>query len=333
MNTPSSIKTNVPLAEKTWFKTGGNARFYAEPTTALEFKELIAWAAEHKLELFMLGEGANILISDEGFDGLVIKPQLKYVAHQQSDGAHALVTAGAGTDFAELITYCLANNLGGLHEFSGIPGSVGGSVFINIHYFEHLLSQFLVSAMVIERATGKLLIVDNAWFGFSYNQSRLQDQEHYLIDAYFRLPFMTDLETAYARGRHDEIIRHRARRYPQQRTCGSFFRNFHNDEVSLEIGGKKMIYIGYYLDRLGIKGQLSAGNAFISPLHANMIVTSEGACSADVIALATIMQERVFKTFGILPEPECRLVGFATYPLVMPTLTSTQDEHVSSPRV
>lgn len=306
-----TILEQVPLADKNWFRTGGPARFYCEPTTAEQMSQAVQWAQEHAQEIFVLGEGANLLISDDGFDGLVIRPQIKNI--EQNDN---LVTAGAGLSVPELITWCLEHKLLGLEEFSGIPGTVGGSVFINIHYFEFLLSKFLVSATVVEKATGRLMTVDPAWFNFGYNYSTLHEHQHYLVDATFTLTPCTDLEAAYAHGRSVEIIRHRARRYPTARTCGSFFRNFFDSEIHHEINGKKVPFVAYYLDKIGVKGALRSGNAVVSYLHANMLVTETGATSSDVINLARTMQQMVFDQFGLIPHAECQFIGFKEYPVM-----------------
>lgn len=310
------IHQNIPLADKNWFKTGGPAKFYAEPKTAYEFAQALDFARNSKLAIFILGEGANILISDDGFDGLVIKPQLKEMSYSQVDHHEIQLTAGAGVTMPDLIEYCLAHNILGLEEFSGIPGTVGGSVYINLHYFEFLLDQFLVSATVINKTTGIVETVAPAWFNFGYNQSTLLDENYYLVDATFKLKKATDLETAYAKGRRVEIIRHRASRYPKTGTCGSFFRNFHEDEVTMESNGKKMIFVAYYLDKIGVKGQLSVGDAIVSHQHANMLVNRGKATSADIIAVARKMQELVQQHFGITPQVECRLIGFEKWPLL-----------------
>lgn len=310
-----SIEDNVPLAEKTWFKTGGPARFYTEPHSKSDFQEALMYAQHYNLPLFILGEGANILISDEGFDGLVIKPRITTLEHWHTQEG-SFVKAGAGVTFKDLITYCLEHELVGLEEFSGIPGTVGGSVFINIHYFEFLLSSFLVNATVLEKATGALLHVDHDWFNFSYNYSRLHQSEHYLIDATFALKKSSQLEAAYAKGRSDEIIRQRARRYPLERTCGSFFRNFFESELLASNHVRKITHVAYYFDTLGFKGQLSSGYACVSHKHANMIVTAPQASSQDVINLARTMQTLVQKNFGITPQPECKLIGFKEHPLL-----------------
>lgn len=313
---PVFIQKNISLADKNWFKTGGQARFYCEPINEEEFKAAVVFARNSNLPIFVLGTGANILISDAGFDGLVIRPTLNKFSILTKDSHFSLVTAQAGVDFGNLIDFCLKNNLVGLEEFSGIPGTVGGSVYINIHYFEFLLSHFLVKARVLDTLDATIVEVDNAWFEFGYDQSKLFDKRFYLVDATFSVRNVSDLEAAYARGRSHEMTRLRNRRYPTSNTCGSFFRNFHNDEVSLEVNGKKMIFVAYYLDKLGIKGALRCGNAIVSHQHANMFVTLPGATSTDVVQLAQTIQEMVKKEFGIVPQPECQLIGFKEWPLL-----------------
>lgn len=310
---PFKIETNVPLADKNWFQTGGPARYYCEPTTANEFAQAISFAHHENLETFVLGQGANVLISDDGFNGLVIRPQLLDISFMQYDQTTAHVKVGAGVVMHDLINYCLNHNMTNLEEFSGIPGTVGGSVYINLHYYEFLLEQFLVNAQLINSKTGSLITVDPTWFKFGYDQSKLQEKEYYLLNATFELKHATDLLIAHARGRHEEIIRHRYRRYPSKRTCGSFFRNFSPNEV--QHTEKKLIYVAYYLDKLGIKGELSIGNAIISYQHANMIVNQGNATSTDIIQLAQRMQQLVYEQFGIKPQPECQLIGFTTNPL------------------
>ena len=306
-----NIESNVSLKDKNWFKTGGPAKQYCEPQTDKEFKQALEYAQKNNLEIFILGDGANILISDDGFDGLVIHPQLKEIFHKDN-----LVTAGSGALMEDLIEYCLNNNLVGLEEFSNIPGTVGGGVYINLHYFQFFLADFLVSATLIEKETGNIITVDTDWFEYGYDQSKLMEHNHFVLSATFKLKPVSDIEIAYARGRRLEITRHRMSRYPNGHTCGSFFRNFHEDEVTLESNGRKAIWVAYYLDKIGVKGVLKSGGALVSYQHANMLVNQGKATSADLISLARQMQELVKKEFGIIPQPECLLVGFKEYPLL-----------------
>jgi len=311
-----AIQENVPLKNKTWFNTGGSAAFYCQPSNGLEFQEAITFAQKHDLEIFVLGHGANILMSDDGFDGLVIHPNIQALKIADYENDQVLVTAGAGVSMEKLITYALENNCTGLEDFSGIPGSIGGSVYINLHYFDKLIEQFLVTVEIIERTTGTIMTVDKNWFNFGYDRSKLMEHNHYVIAATLRLKKATDLEVAYAKGRSTEIIRHRVSRYPNKNTCGSFFRNFHEHEVTLTVNNKKAIWVAYYLDKIGVKGALKIGDASVSYQHANMLVTGPQATSTDVATLARTMQELVFKEFGIIPQPECILIGFKNNPLL-----------------
>lgn len=312
----SIIQSGVPLNDKNWFRTGGKARFFAQPHSIETFCEALQFSNTHDLPLFLLGNGANVLISDTGFDGIVIQPQLKDIALIKADNNTVLVTAGSGVLISDLIHFCLNNQILGLEEFSGIPGTVGGSVYINLHYFQFLLSQFLASASVINRKTGVIETVDTSWFDFGYNTSRLQSNTHYLLNATFKLRYATVIETAHAQGRSIEIIRHRKNRYPNSNTCGSFFRNFLEHEITLIINDKKMTFVAYYLDKIGIKGALSVGDAIVSYQHANMIINRGNATSNDIITVARSMQEQVVQHYGIIPRTECILVGFESYPLL-----------------
>lgn len=316
---PSYIQHNIPLSQRTWFGTGGPAKFYTEPTTIEELTNSVDWAKENNLPIFMLGKGANILISDDGFNGLVIHPKIKTIFHEIKTKTTAEVTAGAGVEIDEIIEYCLENKLIGLEEFSAIPGTIGGAIFINIHYFSHLLSHFVLHATVLEIASGKIETVPAEWFSFGYDQSRLHGGEYILVDATFSVTPTSDVNTAYAHGRADEISRHRKQRYPYRGTCGSFFKNFSPEDVTIISNGKKAIWVGYYLDQLGVKGELHVGGASVSHKHANMIVNNRNATSQDILSLARLMQKKIYDHYGLLAEPECQLIGFSNYPLLKKT--------------
>ena len=305
------IKENISLSDKNWFKTGGSARYFCEPEDISQLMFALDFSQKKNLDIFFLGQGANILISDNGFDGIVIKSNLKFInILENALDNYIYLKVGSGATIDQLINYCLNNNIVGLEEFSGIPGTVGGAVFINIHYFEHLFSDFIIEAEIINK-DGKIFNVDKSWFNFGYNYSKLQEN-YYLVSVTFKLKKANDLQINYAKGRSAEIIRHRNRRYPKENTCGSFFRNF----FEYELNNNKYIYIAYYLDKLSIKGELSHGGAIVSEKHANMIVNYNNATSTDIIELAKKMQVLVYNKFKLLPKTECCLIGFKNYPLL-----------------
>jgi UDP-N-acetylmuramate dehydrogenase len=323
---PNTISENISLADKNWFRTGGTTRFYCAPTSSDEFVAAIEWAQQEKHPIFVLGEGANILVADEGFPGLVIRPQLQKIAvtYDTSEGKSTnetsdtsipvAITAEAGVSFPQLIQFCLQRHIIGPEEFSGIPGSVGGACYINLHYDRHFLADFFLSGKVIHATSGKITEQPKDWFQFGYDQSTLMNKEYYLLEATFEFQQRDALAAAYARGKSDEMIKYRARAYPIANTCGSFFRNLHPEEVEQVKNVKaaqKLKFIAYYLDRLGIKGELQRGQAKVSHRHANMFETLPGAKSADIIQLAQTIQKMVRDRFGFTPIPECQLLGIS----------------------
>ncbi len=323
------IYKNVSLKDKNWFKTGGNAKFFCQTQNEKEFKEALEFSCKNKLEIFVLGEGANVLISDEGFDGLVINPKSTQISILDKDKLpekypkidvlnpnEELVLAETGTKMKDLINFCLDKNLINLEEFSGIPGTVGGSIFINIHHFEFFLAPFLFAAQIINKKTLEVSWVKPPWFKFGYDSSRLQKERHFLLASIFKLKKVSLLQASYAKGRRDEMIRQRNKKYPISNTCGSFFRNFYENEITQKTGNKKIIYAAYYLDKIGVKGVLKEGGAIVSHRHANMLVNQNNATTNDIINLARQMQLLVYNNFRIILQPECRLIGFKKYPLL-----------------
>ena len=304
------IQKNISLKNKNWFSTGGKTKYFCKPTNENEFKKSLQFAKQNKLKIFVLGKGANILISDEGFDGITIKPELNKIKIKNN-----IIEAGSGVNIQQLIDHCLENNLIGLEEFSNIPGTIGGAVYINIHYIDHFLSDFLIKAKIINKNSGEIIDVDKNWFNFGYDQSKLQNKDFFLISATFKLKLVNNIKSEYAKGRRDEIIRHRQRSYPTKNTCGSFFRNFYKNEINFKINDKKILSVAYYLDKVGIKGELKVGNAMVSSKHANMIETLKNATSEDVINLAKKMQVLVYKKYKIIPKSECVFIGFVKKPI------------------
>ena len=306
-----NIKKNISLKDKNEFKTGGVAAEYGAPTTHNEFCEHLAYADAKNIDVAVLGGGANVLISDKGYDGLLIRPNLTDISYDESTKN---ITVGSGSSIQTCIDWALDNNLIGLEEFSGIPGTIGGAAYMNIHYFSFFISDHFLHGTVISKKTLEIKTVTRDWFEFGYDQSRLQKKDHFLLDATLKITKVDDIKTAYTKGRRDEIIRHRNSRYPTSHTCGSFFRNFCDDELK-NVVGKKLPFVAYYLDKLGIKGELSVGGAIVSHKHANMIVNHGNATSNDIVALARKMQEMVFERFSIVPQSECQFIGFDSYPL------------------
>jgi UDP-N-acetylmuramate dehydrogenase len=316
MNIPLFIQKNIPLNDKNWFKVGGPAEFFAEIKNNENLHEAIEFAKMYSLQITILGSGANVLISDEGIRGLVIHINMQDIVILEKTDEYAYVEVGAGLRIEDLINWGIDNQLLGLEEFSGIPSSVGGALYINLHYFKFLIQDFLMNATIFNIETNKIEKVTTEWFEYKYDYSKIFEKKYIILSGIFKLKISTELESMYAMGRSHEIIRHRKQRYPYEYTCGSFFQNFAENEVSLVSDtGKKIIFAAYYLDQVGVKGVLKIGGAMVSHKHANMIVSSSNAKALDIIEVAKTMQEKVLNQFDILLRPECELLGFDKYPL------------------
>ncbi|MDQ1328767.1 MAG: UDP-N-acetylmuramate dehydrogenase, partial [Candidatus Poribacteria bacterium] len=220
-----NIKENVPLKPYMTFKIGGQARFFCEPSNSDEVIEAISFAKENKLPAFVLGLGANILVSDNGFNGLVIRQKNEAILVKDN-----IITAQAGVAVENLINTALAENLIGVEDFSGIPSSVGGALYINLHYFDAFIANFVRSAKVLDRETLKVQEVDSSWFNFNYDSSRLKtDKDHVLLEAHFDLKKVDDYTKHEAIGKSKEIIRTRKYKYPSEPSVGSIFQNLNTE--------------------------------------------------------------------------------------------------------
>ncbi|MBL4587828.1 UDP-N-acetylmuramate dehydrogenase [Candidatus Babeliales bacterium] len=310
-NIPECIKKQVPLDNKNWFRTGGKAEYFIEAKSIVDIKSAIRWANNNTIPITIIGHGANILISDDGIQGLVVIVDLQSINHQNN-----ILTVDAGVSVDQTINYALNHNLGGLEFFTSIPGSIGGATCMNIHYFDALLSDYIQTIQMIDLDSTEIIEVDRSWSNFGYNQSKFLSKKYLIISVTLKLNILTDIKTAYAQGRSDEIRRQRSRRYPPARTCGSFFQNFSTDEYKHANGSTKIPHVAYYLESVGVKGQLSSGKASVFSLHANMLTTEEGATSNDICTLARMMQEKVDKKFGLWPKPECQILGFKQSPFI-----------------
>lgn len=165
------VQENIPLAPYTTFKIGGDARFFVKAETEKEIIEALKLADERNLEVFILGGGSNVLIADEGFDGLVIQIAAKGVSISKGKNGTFFVTAQAGVDWDEFVGYCVEKNLAGIECLSGIPGLVGGTPIQNVGAYGQEVSETIVNVRVFDRKIKKNLELTNAECEFEYRKS------------------------------------------------------------------------------------------------------------------------------------------------------------------
>ncbi|GAC1582163.1 MAG: UDP-N-acetylmuramate dehydrogenase [Candidatus Dormibacteria bacterium] len=278
-----------PLGPHTTYRIGGPADFYLEASADLP--GIVGGCRERGIPLTMLGNGSNLLISDDGIDGLVLRAAANFIA---VDGA--VVRAGAGARMVKVAQAAEAAGLTGFEWALGIPGMVGGSLHNNAGCFGSDMAATILSVEGVDSA-GRPASWSNADCGFSYRNSSLRHgalEGSVVASAEFQL---TPGEPPMIRARMEEIQQARKRSQPVSgRSTGSVFKNPPGDHA------------GRLVEAAGLKGQ-QVGGAMVSREHANFIVNAGGASAADVAALVTLVQARVVERFGVRLETEIQVMG------------------------
>ncbi len=289
----------VPLASLTTFKIGGPADVLYDATSADDLASAVATARTIGIPFFVLGLGANVLIGDRGFRGLVIRN----TAAQLEFPSANLVRAESGIVIADLIKITVARGLSGLEHYVGIPSTVGGAVWQNLHFLSPaperertIFIADIVESVELLTASGERLAVDRQAMRFGYDTSRLHDSGDVALAVTFRL---TPEDPTTLQRVMQENLSWRGSRHPwleHHPSAGSIFRKIEG------MGAGRLI------EQCGLKGH-RIGNAQISYIHANIIVNLGGATAADVRALIATAQQSVRERFDQQLEPEIGFVG------------------------
>ncbi|MDD5673329.1 MAG: UDP-N-acetylmuramate dehydrogenase [Chitinivibrionales bacterium] len=286
-----NIKHNIELAEKTTLKIGGPARYYAEPGNAEEIKHLLGWANENSLPVFMLGRGSNIVISDQGFSGLVISSRAAFNKIEWK-GQQALCESGAS--LPALVSQAIEKGLGGIEKLGGIPGTVGGALIMNAAAFGQEIGSVVESVSYIDPADLKTKTLLGPALQFGYRWSSLQGRNVCVTAVTLRLrpENPASLKETY---RHCNT--QRKQKLPLDLpNCGSVFKNPTGQSA------------GALIEQCGLKGY-ECGGVRVSEKHANVIVNFNSGNAEDVRKLIGYIQKKVSDKFGIMPEPEVVFVG------------------------
>jgi UDP-N-acetylmuramate dehydrogenase len=283
------LRVNYPLAAETSFRIGGPADLFLIVEDSRELGLAKTAAFHHSAPTFCLGSGTNLLVSDRGIRGLVLKLGAGF-SRIEIDGCN--VRAGAAAQFGELAETTAGQALAGLEFGEGIPGSVGGGLVMNAGAFGGEIARVVVAIHGIQ-ASGRPRSLNRDEAGFSYRRSALPPG-FVITEVEFKL---TPGNREILRARIDEIHKRRASRQPRtEPNAGSVFKN--------PPGG----FAGKLLEEAGLKGE-RLGSAAFSTQHANFIVNLGGATACEVHSLIELARARVHQTAGVMLEPEVRLVG------------------------
>jgi UDP-N-acetylmuramate dehydrogenase len=298
---PDRVRTGEVLAPYTTFRIGGPADLFYEPTTADELAAAIAAAREHEVPFFLLGLGANILVGDRGFRGLVIRNLARHLEFSPGEGT---VRAESGAIvWPDLIAAAIDRGLSGLEHYVGIPSTVGGALWQNLHFLSPaparertmFIAEVTRGAEILS-AAGERRQVDVDYLELGYDSSVLHHRPDVVLAATFQL---APEDPERMRRIVEENLQWRRERHPPldiEPSAGSIFKKIEG------IGAGRLI------DECGLKGT-RIGGAMVTRRHANIFINTGVATAADVRALIVRCQEEVERRTGYRLEVEISLVG------------------------
>jgi UDP-N-acetylmuramate dehydrogenase len=285
------VQKDVPLRELNTFKIGGRAAYFLEVKTQEDLIEGISWAKRQGLPFFILGGGSNLLVSDYGYSGIILKIVL--------NGFHfngEKLEAGAGANLSVLINESKNRNLSGLEWAAGIPRiTVGGAVYGNAGAFGFMTADIVESIEAFDTEDEKIKQLSFKECQFDYKESIFKKNKNLIIlSAIFHLDLKEkkDLEEEIKR-----VASHRKEHHPSEPSAGSIFKN------------PFQVPAGELIEKCGLKGE-RIGDAQVSRKHGNFIVNLGSATSSDVAKLISLIKNEVQKKYNIILEEEIQYLGF-----------------------
>ncbi len=292
------ISKDESMAKHASFKAGGKAGYFIEVNSVLELSQLLKILNENSTEYIVLGNGSNTLFTDEGYDGIVIKlnpesREFNYIKVLEEGEDFVTLSAGTAVLMSVFAKEVVSLSLEGFEPMSGIPGSLGGAVFMNAGAYGGEMSQVVKKVKAVSKE-GEIKILSNEEMDFGYRHSILEDN-HYIA---------TDIEFSLRKGNLEEIkarmIDFAGRRNSKQPlkfpSAGSTFKR------------PDGYFAGKLIEDAGLKG-LSVGGAEVSVLHSGFIINKNQATATDILELITLVQNTVYDKFGVKLEPEVRIIG------------------------
>lgn len=310
-----NIQQNILLAPYTTFKIGGSAKYFCEVKTFDELKEALNFAKKNKLEILVLGGGSNLLISDQGFDGLVVK-----VSSFKFRVLKNIIEADTGVPLGKILIETVNKGLSGMEWAAGIPGALGGAVRGNAGAFGGSMSDVVRNVSAVDLKTGGIKKFNNSECLFAYRESVFKKRNNFLIWS-VKLSLKKGDKKAL-KEKISEIMQYRQLRHPlDYPSFGSAFKNiydkkiikkitekFPNTKEGMEKWGDK-IPAAYLIDQCGLKGK-AIGGIMISPKQPNFLLNMKNGKAKDALALIDIIKESVMEKFGVILETEVQIIGF-----------------------
>lgn len=309
------VKKSEPLAPYTTYKVGGPADMFVEAKTCDALTKAVTTARVYAIPFIILGGGSNVLVGDKGFRGLVIKNACTAITIRGMKGAvtkgvadgSVYVEAEAGVPLNALVRYTIEEGLGGLEMHLGLPGSVGGAIYMNSKWMK---SESFVGDVVyrvtILTSENEVKMVTRDYFNFSYGYSTVQKSGDIVLSVIFALS-RKPKEALWNVA--NESMRYRHDTQPQGvKTAGCVFKNISLVEAVAAGTPNHTTSTGYLVDKAGGK-TMTVGDAAVSPVHANFIVNTGKASASDMVQLIERIRAAVKEKFNITLVEEIQRIG------------------------
>lgn len=286
-----TVLKDEPLYKHTTYRVGGPAKLFVKVQHVDGLIEVIKYCRKHRIPLFVIGRGSNLLFSDKSFDGIIIS--LENMNQYHVNGSE--VTAQCGVTMIKLAYDCAKIGLSGFEFMGGIPGNIGGGIFMNAGAYKSCLSEVVKSVKVLDERL-KVVELSKDEMEFSYRHSIIQDHPKWIV-----LEATFELENKSVEEINETLDKRKERRMSTQPwnkpSAGSVFRNPEGSSA------------WKYIDDAGLRGY-EIGGAKVSPKHSNFIVNNGYASAKDIYDLIFYVQKTVQDQFGVLLKPEVRFINW-----------------------
>lgn len=288
------ILIEEPLSRHTTFKIGGPAKFLLLPHTVSQIIDSIHLCKENKLPFYIMGNGSNLLVSDEGYDGVIIKLGEDFSQITiKNQGEKYTVTAQAGVLLSTLSKVIGRNSLTGFEFAEGIPGTLGGAITMNAGAYDGEIKHSIVSATVLDM-DGNILTLDKEQLKLDYRKSAVQDNHYIVLDGSFE--FVQGEEEAIFHRMNELKERRRDKQPLEYPSAGSTFKRPEGE------------FAGRLIMDSGLRGY-SVGKAMVSEKHCGFVINTGGATAAEVYTLIHSIIAIVQEKYGVVLEPEVKILG------------------------
>lgn len=281
---------NEPMSKHTSFKIGGNCKILVYPNNVAQIQDIIKICKNNNISNIVIGRGSNLLVSDSGFDGVAICSNRLNNIKLISDTE---IYCESGVNLPKLCNFALKNSLSGLEFACGIPGSVGGAIFMNAGAYGSEIKDVVQSVKYVDDS-GQILEAKNSDLGFSYRHSLFENKNYFILSAIIKLCGGDKVEV---KAKMNDLLKKRKNKQPLEfPSAGSVFKR------------PKVGYAAALIEECGLKGK-TIGGAQISNKHSGFIVNVGNATSKDVNSLILETQKIVKERKGIWLEPEIKFIG------------------------